>query len=120
MLSAGMLVHADAGVRSTDSLLYTLIRDSRSACQLEKYVEMRRVINIAENASHSSHQDKIGNGVSRKSSAGTGTGVEGGDAEQLIEASEPRQRNGCALTILLPDSRTLLHCGIALNGRPAC
>jgi len=34
MLSAGMLVHADAGVRSTDSLLYTLIRDSRSACQL--------------------------------------------------------------------------------------
>jgi len=86
MPSAGTLVHTGTDVQSTDSLLYALIRDSRSACQQEKYVEMRRVINIAENASHSSHQDRIGNGLPRKSSAGTGTGVEESYIrEKLIE-----------------------------------
>lgn len=37
---------------------------------------MRRVINIAENASHSSHQDRIVNGVFCGSPAAKGTGIE--------------------------------------------
>ncbi len=83
---------------------------------------MRRVINIAENASHSSDQDEIGEHGSRQRSTAKRTGIEEShvrEKETLIEASEQRKGHGYALTIRPPDSHTRLHCGIARNGRPA-
>ena len=84
---------------------------------------MRRVINIAENASHSSHQDRMGKQGCRMRLTAKRTGIKESYVREkkiLTEASEWREEHGYALTSQPPDSRTHLHCGIARNDRLAC